>query len=395
MGTNPANISESELSEILARAGQGFTRAASNAVKTVSSGIGQIYPLSSTATPTSGWSMPWSRNARSSAPWFSNSRTSSAPWFSNSRTSSAPWFSSSGTTSWAESMPSGNYWLKVLYFLLMFSFVIFLVLIFVHLVYKPIFSFTPGSKGIIVIPAQNDNIVYWTNKKTPNPYTFVPQLNDALYTYSFENNFSFCVDLFITQVPNTTSHSRLILYKSNGQSSAIPEPIKATRPQTDLSGSVSTDITIDDFIEHMSNHSSMIMYLTSTNDLTVTFFCGSESTRYSIPYIKNVPLFTPFRISVVVEDKMFNVYLNGKQTFQTIVPGGVRGNTKRYTSLTGNQFFYLAPDWANAPSKSVYLQNFNLWQRPIAYTEVVAAQPALALESDFNVSKDTENVCSS
>ena len=275
----------------------------------------------------------------------------------------------------------------------MFGFVILLVLIFVHLVYKPIFSFTPGSKGILVIPAQNDNIVYWTNKNKPNPYNSVPQLNDALYTYNFNNNFTFCVDLFITQVPNTNSNTRLILYKSNAQSASIPEPIKATRPQTDLPGSTTNAITIDDFIEHMSNHSSMIMYLTGTNDLTVTFFCGSEGTRYSIPYIKNVPLFTPFRISVVVEDKIFNVYLNGKQTFQTIVPGGVRANTKRYTSLTGNQFFYLAPDWANAPSKSVYLQNFNLWQRPIAYTEVVAAQPALALESDFNVGKDADSVC--
>ena len=384
MGTNPANISESELSEVLARAGQGFTRAASNAMKTVSSGIGQVYPLSASSTSTT------------SAPWFS--RTNSKPWFSgtNSR-SSVPWFSGTNSRSSipfsASSTPSGNYWLKVLYFLLMFSFVLFLVLVFVHFVYKPIFSLTPGSKGLIVIPAQNDNVVYWTNKNKPNPYNFVPQLNDALYTYTFENNFSFCVDLFITQVPNTNSNSRLILYKSNTQSATVPAPVKAVRPETDLPATATAAITIDDFIEHMSNHSSMIMYLTSTNDLTVTFFCGSEGKRYSIPYIKNVPLFTPFRISVVVEGNIFNVYLNGKQTFQTIVPGGVRGNTKRYTTLTGNQFFYLAPDWANSPSKSVYLQNFNLWQRPIAYTELVAAQPALALESDFNVGKDTESVC--
>ena len=121
-----------------------------------------------------------------------------------------------------------------------------------------------------------------------------------------------------------------------------------------------------------------------SNDLMITFYSGSGGTEYSIPYIKNVPIYKPFRITVVVQPKLFSVYLNGKQTFQRIIPETLTVNSKS-VSLIPNQTFYSSPDWANYPTRSVFVQNFQLWPRPITYKEVIEAQPALALESSFGI----------
>jgi hypothetical protein len=54
-----------------------------------------------------------------------------------------------------------------------------------------------------------------------------------------------------------------------------------------------------------------------------------------------------------------------------------------------NQVFYSSPSWANLPNQTIFIQNFNLWNRVIPYAELLGAQPALALTSDFGLPKDT------
>ena len=131
--------------------------------------------------------------------------------------------------------------------------------------------------------------------------------------------------------------------------------------------------------------SYMGMYLTETNDLIVTFVSGG--TPYSTRPIKNIPFYTPFRITVVVEDKSFSVFINGQQAFQRIVPGVLTFSRPAQTPPTSKLLKFYPPPFG----PPIYVQNLHLWPRAISYKEVQRAQPALALESDFG-SMPTESV---
>jgi hypothetical protein len=272
----------------------------------------------------------------------------------------------------------GSYFLNVLFYLFMYSFLLFLIAILVHFRVTPIFTFMPGGKGIILVPGKTTDIIYWNTKIQPVPSSIVPVTGDALAGNQFIKNFSFCIDLFVRRITDSNPTTRLILYKSS-----IPQPNQPPLAPP-------TSPSMDDFLTYMSKKSSMILYLTETNDLALTFFSGITSTNYSCPYIKNVPLYTPFRISVVVEDSLFTLYLNGKQTFQRVLPKTLEVNGAQGAS-SGNQVFFSAPIWANLPAQTVFVQNFHVWPRAITYAEVLNAQPALALKSDFNLPPEPSN----
>ena len=261
----------------------------------------------------------------------------------------------------------GNYILKTLFYLVLYAFLLFLILVLVHFTIRPVFRFIPGGKGLIGVPGTTDDLVLWNEKQQPVPSASAPRESDNLAAYPFINNFSFSVDLYVRRLIDTDRKNRLILFKTNRRTTELPPPP-----------------TSSTLVEYMANNSSFIMYLTDTNDLVVTMFSGSLPTQYASPYIKNIPLYTPFRITVVVEDKTFSVYLNGKQTFQRVAPTPFTLNSKT-ADLTLQQRFYAPPAWADSPSKSVYLQNFHMWPRAITYDEVLSSQPALARAEDFDL----------
>jgi len=215
-----------------------------------------------------------------------------------------------GTVSGITGPDTANYFLKVIYYLLIYTFFIFLILLLVHFTIKPIFRFVPGGKGVIGIPGSSDDKVYWNDKKQPLPRSQAPLEGDDIASYPFSNNFSFSLDLFVRKLPDTDVKKRIIL-------------IKSTRPDTSNTTLFETEPTSSDSLEAVMNpKSSMIMYLTETNDLVVTFFNNYKGTKtaFSSRPIYNIPLYTPFRVSVVVEQRLFTLYMNGKQVFQRIVP---------------------------------------------------------------------------
>ena len=120
----------------------------------------------------------------------------------------------SSTATYYASEENGNFMLKVLFYLLMYAFVVFLIMVLINYSFTPIFKFSPGGAGILTIPAMNDSIVYWNKGLTP-PEERVPLETDSLASYEFENNFSLSVDLYIRAIPKTASEKkRLILYKT-------------------------------------------------------------------------------------------------------------------------------------------------------------------------------------
>lgn len=305
-------------------------------------------------------------------------------------------YTSSAYTSYATPETS-SYTLNVFFYIFMYMFLLFIVLLIVHFSIMPVFRFTPGAKGIIGLPASTDDKVYWTGKKQPNSDELgrAPLVADDLAAYRFDTDFSFSVDLFVRRITDAdSSKNRVILYKTFEYGSDV---------KTQVSGSLGTGAAGEMYAlpraegsleEHMQGRCSMYMYLSETNDLGVTFFSGALGTPYSIREIKNIPLYTPFRVTVVAQGRTFTVYLNGKQTFQRIVPAPIALNSLG-GMLTSNQRFYAPPLWAKAPSQTFFVQNLHVWPRAIGYTEVTTAQPALALEGDFGMSGEVgTNKCS-
>jgi hypothetical protein len=290
---------------------------------------------------------------------------------------------------------TGSYVMKIVFYLLFYAFVIFLVLSLVHFTITPVFRFTPGSKGIIGVSGTNDSGVYFPS--VPEPLASAPNPDDKLSKQPFINNFSFSIDITVAKLPDTDASNRLVLFKTyDFDGSGRPGQLGMSEQQlnqlcgysqsnnTTIASSGPKNMNIQSF---MAKASSMIVFLTETNDLVVTFFVGSNGTVYNARPIRNIPLDTPFRLTVVVEEKLFTIYLNGKQTFQRIVSEGISLNS--FNSLpTNSQRFYAPPTWADQPKKSIYIQNLILWPRAISYGEVINASPSLATLSSFGIPSD-------
>jgi hypothetical protein len=304
---------------------------------------------------------------------------------------SAGSYTSSYVSSYATA-ENGSYTLNVLFYLVLYAFILFLILVVVHFTITPVFKFTPGAKGLIGVSASSDDKVYWNEKAQPLPLVFAPpdplsttQKMDPLSAYPFINSFSFSIDLYVRRMTDTNAKTRVILYKTYKNGSNIyPAPATAVADPLATAPTDAQDLSTD----YMKGKVSMFMYLTTANDLGVTFFSGAQGTPFSTKEIKNIPLYTPFRVTVVVEQKSFTLYINAKQAFQRTVPLTLSLNSSNSlpTDTTASpQRFFSPPAWADLPTKTVFLQNFHLWPRAISYPEVQTAQPALALVADFNM----------
>jgi hypothetical protein len=310
----------------------------------------------------------------------------------SSAVSSAARSSASYASSYARSYATpenGSYTLNVLFYLILYAFILFLILILIHFTIYPVFKFTPGASGLIGVAGVKDSIVYWDKKSQPAALTYAPLDTDTLGSNTFINNFTFSIDLFVRRITDTTASNRVILYKTyaNGSQSGTATVTGTTSSSTFVADPLSTGPTEADIEDYMRSKVSMFMYLTKTNDLIVTFFSGAQGTPYSSRQIKNIPLYTPFRVTVVVEDKTFTVYINAQQAFQRTVPAKLLLNTIGSLS-TVSQRFFAPPSWADQPTKTIFLQNLQIWPRAISYSEVQTAQPALALEKDFGMSSE-------
>jgi len=266
---------------------------------------------------------------------------------------------------------NGSYALNVLFYLFMYLFLVFVVMLIVHFSITPVFKFTPGAKGYIGVNSNSDDKVYWNDKKQPlsDQTARVPKVGDDLAAYPFITDFSFSVDLFVRRITDADkSTRRLILYKTFEYGNDLT--IKKQVTGADGTGAdgelyaLPTPQTTDALENYMKTRCSMYMYLTDTNDLGVTFFSGSPAVPYSIREIKNIPLYTPFRVTLVSEGRTFTVYVNGKQAFQRMIPRSVTLNSENSMPTT-NQRFYASPEWAKAPAQTIFLQNLHLWPRAI------------------------------
>ena len=268
----------------------------------------------------------------------------------------------------ALSTTTGGYALQVLFYLFLYGFVAFLILMLVHFSIVPIFQFIPGGKGIIPISTVNDYAVYWNTGIQPTPSENAPDANiltDPLRNYPFLTLYTYSVDIYLTDLSTSTAKDRLIFYKAGS-------PLNLSTLGTSIQDYAAT------------HNVSMIGYLSDTNDLLITYYSGASATRFSSVPIRNVPLYTPFRISVVFDTNLFTVYLNGVQVSQTPVT-----SISLNAGDTPNQTFR-----AN-PSSCCYVQTLILWNRALLFNELASVPVALTAPAKFGVAKPTTSSGSS
>jgi hypothetical protein len=273
---------------------------------------------------------------------------------------------------YASDPSTSRYILSVLMYTFLYLFILFLILVIVNYAVTPVFQFAPGSAGIIPVNAARDDKVYWNTKSQPPAESRVPLESDPISQYTFLNNFTVSVDLYLRRPVDTSNAGRIIFYKTYSYGSDSPLATPPT-PTTDTSADLTT---------YMADKCSMMAYL-DQNDLYVMIYSGD--TQYSSKPIRNVPTYKPFRLSVIVETGLFTVYINEMQAFQRVV-GTINDNS----SIPGNnasrgQRFYSPPAWSNSPTQTLFLQNFHLWPRAISYAELKASTPSLAAVGDFDL----------
>lgn len=292
----------------------------------------------------------------------------SMPSFSSFSLSSLP------SPSVGTSASGGNYMLQVLFFFFLYGFVLFLLLILIHYTVRPVFQFVPGGSGILPISTTVGYRQYWNSGAQPLPTDMVPSMTDVSDPnrgYPFLTKYSFSVDILVTDMSKSSLVDRLIFYKA-----AAPVVLPTTIT------------SLEDTMAALPV--SMICYLSDTNDLIVTHFSGQTAIRYNSFPIKNIPLYTPFRITHVFDTNIFTIYLNGMQVSQTTAPAIQVGKG----DASPQRFF---ANMATGTSKCAYVQNLLLWNRPIQYSELNGVQVALTGLAKFGAtpSTATSNTCSS
>ena len=301
--------------------------------------------------------------------WTSAPTSSSTPWFPASSTPSGSWMPSMSSlpslSGLAATPPSsGGYILQLFFFFFLYGFVLFLLLLLIHFTIYPMFQFVPGGKGIIPISTTNDYTMYW--KTGDQPTTSAPDptvTKDQLIRYDFQKHYTLSVDLCISDLTGHTGFDRLIFYSATSPWVITPSSFDAAR-------------SLSDNIVQSAPNVCMFCYIADdTNDLIVTYLLkkGTTLKRYNSFPIQNIPLYTPFRLTIAYDTQIFTVYFNGVQVSQTTVAD----TTPREP---GNQVFYSN----TIQSKCGYVQTLMLWNRPVQYTEIAAIPVSLTPLAKFS-----------
>jgi hypothetical protein len=211
--------------------------------------------------------------------------------------------------------------------------VIIVILLAIHFLITPIFQFTPGGPGIIPVPGTNDGTVYWSS--FPMDSTI-----DKTILGSISSNWSMSVDIFIEEpfIPPTKAGStRVFIKRSSG-----------------LLG---------------DNYNMRIALLPNTTDLRVSLLNSSNNEEFID--ITNIPVQTPFRLGVIILDRVMEVYINGRLYKTLALMAPPKSEAGGFTGPQG--------DMANMAK----VKNLILWKRPITASEMRYAKPSLAQASEF------------
>ena len=212
--------------------------------------------------------------------------------------------------------------LTLLFYTSVTVFVLFLLLVFIHYILYPIFSFSEEEGGLISIPTASDKQAAFTGVVAASD---VGSNLAAIPAYPYTVSF----DMFVTGQFVTSGTPRVVLYRAR-----VPHTAEITVAGTSLhTAFTDTNLLVwldpiknDLYVGAVTNTGGNTSTSTTTTTTTTTSIdiCGNnvdvvpltetvsgnrlESTRA----IENVPVRKPFRVTIVCAEKFLEVYINGK-----------------------------------------------------------------------------------
>ena len=267
------------------------------------------------------------------------------------------WFSSkdTGSTSYPSTTPStGSYYnttgdstgsiKRILAFVLAIIIVMIILLLFVDKYITPIFRSQPGSPGIVTLPWTDTGVLFWkTNSDTIK--NEVTPIQNKFFDYSF------IVDIFIENPIYFTNQPRILVSRGG-------------MPIDESTASTTVDRTT--LLSVLQYYNFVVALLPDTTDMIVSVLNQNHIMENII--IPNITVQSPFRLGVVIMDKAFEVYIDGRLM-----------KTRSY----GAPLLDVRGDIVAGSTNVAKLRTLKIWNRALTAPEIREAKPALTKADTF------------
>jgi hypothetical protein len=224
--------------------------------------------------------------------------------------------------------------LQYLYYFIMATILLLLVLTLIHFTVKPIFKTSAGGQGIIPLPGSKVD-PYWKQEVGILEDTKTP------LSTSFEN-WSMILDIQIDNPTSNTNYPRILFHRGSN----LAQP-------SGTFGEQDTILTIDP-------NFNLVMYLDRlTNDLNIAVQTISPNPSITQPFVENItisnfPVGKAVRVGVMVGSKVLEVYLNG-QLYRS------KSFASSLKKITGSIY----PPFDNILSSTARVKNLYLFPYPL------------------------------
>jgi hypothetical protein len=238
--------------------------------------------------------------------------------------------------------------LSVVFRAVLIILVVALILILIHFLIYPIFKVKADEPGLISVPTiTSEDKLFWSTKNDIAPLAVT---DTPLGSTASSSSYSLTLDIQIDDAHNYTGTPRIIFYRGDN-TIRIP---RGKEPQATIGSMI-------------ANPSLVFALTRDTNDLQISVITQDNNTEGILLY--NVPIRKPFRIGVVLSDKVIEVYTNGLLS--------------RTRSLSSPPKPVQGTFWPS-PTTGIQLRNLHIWPTTIMPVEMRTALPALS-SSAFEV----------
>ena len=226
--------------------------------------------------------------------------------------------------------------------------ILIIITLIVHYFVTPVYRTKPGAPGLITIPWTDNGVVFWNGEGLYPGVSLIK--NKDLPISNAYYNYSFIVDIFIQNPMQFSTKPRIILSRG---------------AQLQENPSNNNDIT-----SVLSNYNFAIALKPDITDLVISALNVHQQPE-DID-IKNVPVQTPFRLGVVIMQKVMEIYINGRLM-----------KTKKFEADLADVTGDIRPALGNELNIAK-LQNLKIWNSILSANEMVEATPRMASASSFN-----------
>ena len=185
-----------------------------------------------------------------------------------------------------------------IFFLSLFAFVVFLILLVVHNYVTPILPFLPSEKKIVIPDSTVVNAQLRLKNSESKPKAELPATKlefDKINVFRYEN-FTISFDVFLNGQYISTDVPRVLMYFDTAPVNIVSNSVKES------------DLTT------LFGNTNFIVYCDPVkNDLIVAAITTDGSPTKMLEkaaVIENIPINTPFKVTITVTPKFIEVYMN-------------------------------------------------------------------------------------